>query len=62
VLNVLFTKQFIAREEYYLIKLKNLKDLGYITEVIWQYDYKINKDFVLLELINEQENKDINDK
>jgi G:T-mismatch repair DNA endonuclease (very short patch repair protein) len=34
-------------------KLKDLADLGYKIKVIWEHDYKLNKDNVLKELVDE---------
>lgn len=33
-------------------RLKDLEEMGYKIKVIWEYDYKTNKDIVLTELIN----------
>lgn len=34
-------------------RLKDLEDMGYLVEVIWEYDYKNNKDNILLEFLDE---------
>lgn len=36
-------------------RLKDLSDMGYKVKVIWEYDYKLNKNNILTELVNEQE-------
>lgn len=34
-------------------RLKDLSDMGYKVKVIWEYDYKLNKNDILTELVNE---------
>lgn len=34
-------------------RLKDLSDMGYKVKVIWEYDYKLNKNNILTELVNE---------
>ena len=36
--------------------------MRYKTKVIWEYDYRLNKNNILTELINEQEDKDTDNK
>jgi G:T-mismatch repair DNA endonuclease (very short patch repair protein) len=45
-----FAKQIWEEDE---IRLKDLKELGYDVEVIWEYDYKKQKQEIILELLDE---------
>lgn len=45
-----FSKQIWEDDEK---RLKDLVEMGYKVKIIWEYDYKINKENILTELINE---------
>ena len=42
-------------------RLNDLVELGYKVKIVWEYDYRLNKQYILTELINEQKDKDTHD-
>ena len=42
-------------------RLNDLVEMGYKVKIVWEYDYRLNKQNILTELINEQKDKDTHD-